>query len=220
MAGASDNKKMAGELEQALLSLNRVAAMNILSVAVASGPALQTVEPLVVQTLERIGAGWEEGRVALSQVYMSGRICEEVLQQVLPPAGSLSRQHPPMAIAVLEDYHLLGKRLVHAMVRAAGFGLLDYGRMEVDSLAARVQEDRVEILLISTLMLASALRVRDLRQKLNQAGLKVKLVVGGAPFRFDSQLWREVGADAVGLQAANAIEIIEALLAAGQEGRR
>jgi methanogenic corrinoid protein MtbC1 len=207
-----DRIKMVPELEQALLSLNRVAAMSILNDTVAPGKPIQALERLVVQTLERIGAGWEEGRVALSQVYMSGRIIEDLLEQILPHETSLSRQHPPMAIAVLEDYHLLGKRLVYAIVRAAGFELLDYGRMEEDSLVARVETDRVEILLISTLMLASALRVQELRQRLNHKGLKVKLIVGGAPFRFDPQLWREVGADAMGLHAAEALEIINSLL--------
>lgn len=207
---------MVPELEQALLSLNRVVAMSLLNDAFAPGKPIQNLERLVVQTLERIGAGWDEGRVALSQVYMSGRIIEELLKKILPHETSLSTHHPPMAIAVLEDYHLLGKRLVYAIVRAAGFELLDYGRMEVDSLAARVEADRVEILLISTLMLAPALRVRELRQRLNQKGLKVKLIVGGAPFRFDPQLWREVGADAMGLHAAEALEIINGLLAERQ----
>jgi methanogenic corrinoid protein MtbC1 len=118
---------------------------------------------------------------------------------------------------VLEDYHLLGKRLVQSVVRAAGLALLDYGRMEVDGLVSRVQEDRVEILLVSTLMLASALRVRDLRRRLNEAGLKVQLIVGGAPFRFDERLWRDVGADAMARQAAEALEIINGLLAADRE---
>ena len=47
------------------------------------------MEKLVVPALERIGAGWEQGRVALSQVYMSGRICEELVDTLLIGASSL-----------------------------------------------------------------------------------------------------------------------------------
>jgi hypothetical protein len=36
-------------------------------------------------------------------------------------------------------------------------------------------------------------------------------VVGGAPFRFDDQLWREVGADAMGLSASDALKILDAM---------
>jgi methanogenic corrinoid protein MtbC1 len=208
---------MVAALEEALLSLDRLSAKDILTAAATPGQPTQALEHLMVQTLERIGAGWEAGRVALSQVYMSGRICEELLEELLPPEPPRCRPHPPLALAVLEDYHLLGKRLVQSVVRAAGLALLDYGRMEVDGLVSRVQEDRVEILLVSTLMLASALRVRDLRRRLNEAGLKVQLIVGGAPFRFDERLWREVGADAMARQAAEALEIINGLLAADRE---
>ena len=118
-----------------------------------------------------------------------------------------------MAIAVLEDYHLLGKRIVYSTLRASGFELLDYGRMDLEELANQAQEDSVEILLISTLMLCSALRVKDLRGRL--PGMKI--VVGGAPFRFDDQLWKEVGADATSATASGAVSIITAL-AGGVKG--
>ena len=68
-------------------------------------------------------------------------------------------------------------------------------------------------------MLPSALKIKELRAKLDVAGLAVKLVVGGAPFRFDPQLWREVGADACGQNALEAIEIVRGLLKTAEEGR-
>lgn len=46
---------------------------------------------LVTATLKRIGDGWEEGKVALSQVYLSGIICEEVIDKILPHASPLRR---------------------------------------------------------------------------------------------------------------------------------
>ncbi|MDZ7777050.1 MAG: hypothetical protein U5L09_16260 [Bacteroidales bacterium] len=53
-----------------------------------------------------------------------------------------------------------------------------------------VHKEKIKILLLSVLMLPSALHVKDLKQKLNGTG--VKIVVGGAPFRFDENLWKEV----------------------------
>jgi methanogenic corrinoid protein MtbC1 len=94
------------------------------------------------------------------------------------------------------------------MLRTSGFGLLDYGRVEADDLVRRAQEDQIQVLLLSTLMLPSALRVKDVRTKLDKMGLQVKIVVGGAPFRFDDQLWQEVGADAMGRNASEAVGII------------
>jgi methanogenic corrinoid protein MtbC1 len=36
--------------------------------------------------------------------------------------------------------------------------------------------------------------------------------VGGAPFLFDDQLWQEVGADAMGKSASDAVAIVERLM--------
>ena len=108
--------------------------------------------------------------------------------------------------------------MVVSALRAAGFDLVDLGHTDVDALVRSVQKECVKVLLISTLMLPSALKVKEVRARLDAAGLLVKIVVGGAPFRFDPQLWREVGADACGQSASEAITIVRSLLQADQPG--
>jgi len=53
------------------------------------------------------------------------------------------------------------------------------------------------------------LKVADLKKML--INYPVKVIVGGAPFRFDSSLWKEVGADAFGYNASDAFDIIQSL---------
>jgi methanogenic corrinoid protein MtbC1 len=86
----------------------------------------------------------------------------------------------------------------------------------VDEAVRRAGEDHLRILLISTLMLPSALHVRDLVARLKSASPDVKVVVGGAPFLFDPELWREVRADAMGRSASDASAIIEKLTGGAQ----
>jgi methanogenic corrinoid protein MtbC1 len=62
-------------------------------------------------------------------------------------------------------------------------------------------------------MLPSALRVKDVKQGFIKAGKEVKIAVGGAPFRLDPQLWKEVGADMGGRTASDAIDIVLQFLA-------
>jgi methanogenic corrinoid protein MtbC1 len=202
--------ELVNHFEQALLSLDKIAAKRIL--IESQLPPVQFIEQVVIPSLERVGQGWERGTIALSQVYMSGRICEDLVDVFLPPGAPDRKDQPKMSIAVLEDYHLLGKRIVYSVLRASGFELLDYGRVEVDGLVRRVREDRVQVLLLSTLMLPSALHVKDVRAKLNGVGLGIKIIVGGAPFRFDERLWQEVGADAMGLNTSEAVSIVAKLV--------
>lgn len=200
------------ELERALLTLDRLAVSRMLSDICAASSPLECVERLIVPVLERIGEGWEDGRVSLSQVYMSGRLCEELVDAILPPTDDSRKSQPSMAIAVLEDYHMLGMRIVYSALRASGFTLQNYGRIEMDQLVARVKSDGIRILLLSALMLPAALRIKVLRERLLAEGCLPKLVVGGAPFRFDDALWREVGADACGRTASEAVQAVTHLI--------
>jgi len=190
-----------------LVAMDRVGAGEIAAEASAGGLAF--IEAAVVPALERMGADWDQGKVALSQIYMGGRIAEQVVDQILPPSAPQRRHQPVMAIAVLEDYHLLGKRIVYAALRASGFELLDFGAgLTPEVLVRKTVAAHTRILLISTLMLPSALRVREVRRLLDDEGASPKIVVGGAPYRFDSRLWKDVGADAVGAGAAEAVGIV------------
>jgi methanogenic corrinoid protein MtbC1 len=197
-------------LERALLSLDR-REINALLEGVGTGAGLSAIEAVMVPALERIGEGWEKGRVSLSQVYMSGRLCEELIDSILPPAEP-GAPLPPIAIVALDDYHLLGKRLVYSALRSAGIPLLDYGRLDTASLVLRAKADGIRILLVSVLMLRSAMRVTELRTALEAAGCRVKLVVGGAPFRLDPHLWSEVGADGTAGSAAGAVAEVRRLI--------
>ncbi|TCT22840.1 cobalamin B12-binding domain-containing protein [Thiobaca trueperi] len=205
-------------LQQSFLALDRMRASELVAVAATELPPLQVIETMVRPALEAIGQLWEQGDCALSQVYMSGRICEELIDGLLVGSASdasriLTPQvaAPRLAIAVLEDYHLLGRQIVRTVLRAGGYEVLDYGRQDVEELLDRVCADRIEILLVSTLMLPSALRTRMLIDGLRRVSPQTRVVVGGAPYRFDDQLWQEVGADAVGLHAGEALTIVNRL---------
>lgn len=201
------------DLRTALLGVDRVSAERMLTAAAAESSIDEVITTLVVPVLEQIGDEWVAGKVSLANVYMGSRICEEVMTSLFRSrAGAASRPHPRIAIAALLDYHLLGKKLVQLVLRSSGYDVLDLGQgITVDELVDRVKEAQVEVLLISTLMLPSALKVKELRQVLDDAGLHPQIVVGGAPFRFDEQLWKEVRADAMGASASDALRILETI---------
>ena len=198
-------------LERALLMLDKPASEKVFNDALAIGTPIEVVGELVSLALSRIGEDWENGKLALSQVYMSGVICEEIIDKVLPPQSPDRKAQPKMAIGVFEDYHLLGKRIIFSSLRASGFELSDLGGgLTIEKIVDFVQRDNIKILLLSVLMLPSALHVKALKDKLHNSD--VKIVVGGAPFRFDSQLWKEVGADACGANVLEAVQIVSKLM--------
>ena len=207
-ARCSGNELDRNRLLDALENLDRPLIEKIVREAMLASTPIGVVEEWIVPALEEMGSRWSEGSVALSQIYMASRICEEIVTRILPAATPEGVHRPAIAIAVLHDYHLLGKRIVLAVMRASGFDMLDYGRMEADELVERVIADGVKILLVSVLMLPAALKIGQVREMLEKTGWKGRIAVGGAPFLFDPDLWHEVGADAMGRSASDAVSIV------------
>lgn len=203
---------MENRLHNALLSINRLTATRLLTVETASWAPLERIEKLVAPVLKRIGDEWERGEISLAQVYMSGRICEDVVDIILPEGSAAQKKYPRIAVVTLIDHHALGKRIVSSILHSVGYAPVDLGLgVSVDTVVERVKQEDVRILLVSTLMLPSALHVKDLKERLNEEGLNVRLIVGGAPFLFDPALWKEVGADGMARTASEAVSLIESI---------
>lgn len=193
--------------QSALLSMDRIRVGNLLKESLAREGRMQAIESLVVPAMQAIGTEWEQGRLALAQVYMSGRICEQALDALILEDGPPVATGPRIGLAVFMDQHQLGKRIVASVLKASGYRVLDYGQgLDAETLARMALADRVPMLMVSVLMLHSAMHLKELRQALGTNPEAPVLVVGGAPFRLDPTLGRELGLEAVGESAADAIK--------------
>lgn len=201
-------EKQADALQAALIAVDRGVVRKVFTAGVNALGPVQFMENVVVIVMDRIGESWEAGELSLSQVYMAGRICEELSLSVLPDSHADRRSDPSVALGVFEDRHQLGKQLVHSVLRNGGCRVQDLGRVTLNDAIATVRTGTVEVLLLSCLMLSSALRIERLCATIHAENLPVKIIVGGAPFRFDENLWREVGADAMGRTASQALTLI------------
>ena len=204
--------KTRDEFVHALLVSNNKGVATLFKRASSKWSPMEIADGLLAPSLEIIGRGWEEGIYSLSQVYMSGRICENLVETVMPPKLPPKTQKLRIAIAVIEDYHSLGKNMVRTVLKSVGYDVADYGHgLSVTDIVKRVLEEKTDVLMISALMLPSALLVHHLTKLAAIEKIPVKVVVGGAPFLFDDALWREVGADVMGRNASDAIGIIKRL---------
>ncbi len=203
--------------QTALLQIDRIRAAEIFENIYLKDRNFETLEQMTMEALERIGDGWEDGQLSLSQVYMSGVICEELIEKYMPKFSTSYKKTPKMGIAVLLDHHALGKRIVFSVLRASGYDLIDFGQgLSVEEIVEKTIEAKIDILLLSTLMLPSALKVKNVIESLRKNGSSARVVVGGAPFRLDSSLWQKVDADADGKNGTNVKQVIEKLKEEGQ----
>lgn len=209
----TQNSNYYEKLLQSLLDVDRVGFRDTLAELLKSITPLEIVENHITPILQQIGSGWGHGQYALSQMYMAGKLCEEVIPALLEEHGSTPKNKVPLAITILQDHHVLGKKIVFCALKSSGYNLIDYGSIQTPGeLAEKAMTDKVGILFISTLMLPSALLVKETTRILKEKGAAIKVVVGGAPFNFDLELWKEVGADAMRTTATEAIPLVADLL--------
>jgi 5-methyltetrahydrofolate--homocysteine methyltransferase len=111
------------------------------------------------------------------------------------------------------DLHDIGKNLVGIMLKGAGIEVIDLGN---DVSAERFVDAAVEVgapvIGMSALLTTTMSSMKGVVDLLRERGLngKIRTIIGGAPVSKDFA--DEIGADAYGYDAANAVEQVKTLL--------
>lgn len=205
----------------AVLETDKDAAIRIALQAVEAGIrpediVFQIVIPVIAEIMSSIQTDPDAN---LAQHFLTAQIASEVTERMLE---RFSR--PPEIIGKVVigtaagDLHSLGKRIVMGCLKAMMVETIDLG---VNVTAERFVDEAVkhnaDVIAVSAMMVHTAVgengasRVRAL---LAEKGLekRMRLVVGGAPYRFDTGLYKTVGADAWAPDGVSAARVIVDLI--------
>jgi trimethylamine corrinoid protein len=189
---------------EAVFETDKEAAFEVVNNALARGlSAEDMVFKVVIPAVEQMMANITRDPDAnLAQHFMTAQIAAEVTEKML-----LKFQHPPEMIGrvvigtAAGDLHSLGKRIVMGCLKALMVDVVDLG---VNVPAERFVDEAIaldaQVIAISAMMVHTATGengCKRVRQILRERGLedRFRLVVGGAPYRFDNELYTSVGAD-------------------------
>lgn len=202
---------LAGDSESAVEVLDRWAAEH--------GYA-KTVPQVLEPVLTRIGELWESGEdLSLGQAYLAGKVATTVLERAL--TEEKSQPHPevekgPVVLGNIEDdCHSMGRKMVTAFLRAAGWRVFDLGNdVSPEAFVDKAIEVEAPIIGASAMMYTNAMNIRRLRDEIDNRGLQrgVSLAVGGAVFTLRPDLVQLVGADGMASSALRAPALMEGLL--------
>jgi len=115
--------------------------------------------------------------------------------------------------SVKGDLHDIGKNLVGIMLKGAGFDVIDLGHdVAPERMVRTAAEQGAAVIGMSALLTTTMPVMADVVALLKAEGLagKVRTVVGGAPV--SAAFAREIGADAYGFDAGNAVDVVKALV--------
>lgn len=205
---------------EAIYITDREQALRIVKRAVDSGvTAEDIVFKIIIPSIDQMLASVTTHEASLAQHFLASQIASDVVDEMIPRF----RQKPESAGSVVigtssGDFHGLGKRIVMGCLTAQMFQVTDLGlNVAPERFVEAALEKGAQIIGISSLMVHTARGengCRRVRQLLAEQGLegKIKIIVGGAPYRFDEQLYRQVGADAWAENAIEAGAVIARLL--------
>ena len=129
------------------------------------------------------------------------------LEEGLPSIGKV------VLGTVQGDLHDIGKNLVGIMLRGAGFEIIDLGKdVPPEEFVDTAEREGAGVIGMSTLLTTTTpvmTRVIELLKERELEG-RIKTIVGGAPV--SAELAADIGADAYGYDASNAVERVKELI--------
>lgn len=153
--------------------------------------------------------------VPLSEIYINSRIIQLSLDELLPKMKGPDNQYGTIIIGnAFGDYHALGKKIIASFLKLGGFNVIDLGlSVPNERFIEAIKREKADIVAISALILHSASEIKKLKDLLKKNNMShVKILVGGAPFLFDRELYKDYDADGTAANGIEAIHICKKLL--------
>jgi len=178
----------------------------------------EAIKDGLMKGLLNIGGKWAKGEAFITEVMLAANAFKaglDILEPKLTQQGKQLETIGRVVIGTVQgDIHDIGKSIVAAMLKAIGFEVQDLGvDVPSEKFVEAVKKYNPHILGMSALLTTSMLEQRKVIDGLREAGLrdKVKVIVGGAPV---TKAWaEEIGADAYGEDAFEAVNKAKLLVA-------
>lgn len=203
-----------------LLDADRQAASRLILEAVRGGMSVRDVYLYVFQpTQHEIGRLWQLNRISVAQEHYCTAATQLVMGQLYEQIFSSERNgYSMVATCVTGDLHEIGIRMIADFFEMDGWDTYYLGaNAPTVDVVRTVAERRADVLAVSATMTFHVRKVRELIAAIRacEPCRDTKVLVGGYPFNIAPTLWREIGADALARDAAEAVEIGSRLMTEG-----
>lgn len=163
--------------------------------------------------LQEIGKRFEKEIYFIPELIMSGEMMKTAMEIIKPflkeGEGEKSQKIGKILIAtVAGDIHDIGKNIVTMIMDLNGFDVLDLGvDVPSDKIVEEAKAFGADIIGLSGLLTLAFDPMKEVVEKLTEAGLrdKVKVIIGGG--QMDDQVCKYTGADAYVIDAVSGVNI-------------
>ena len=204
------------ELAQHLLSGDDQKVSELTRQAIAAGlPPKQILDDGLIAGMTVVGDKFKCHDLYLPDVLLAAQAMNaglEHLKPLLVREGVRSLGKVVLG-SVQGDLHDIGKNLVGIMLKGAGFEIIDLGHdVAPERMVQTAHEQGASVIGMSALLTTTMPVMADVVRLLRERGLDgtIRTIVGGAPT--SDAFAREIGADAYGFDAGNAVDVVKDLV--------
>ena len=184
--------------------------------AIQSGlPPKQILDDGLVAAMTIVGRRFKAHEMFLPDVLMAAKAMYAGMNELKP---LLAKEGVPAVGKVVlgtvqGDLHDIGKNLVGIMLNGAGFEVIDLGNdVSPQRFISAAVDHQASVIGMSALLTTTMPAMKTVVDLLKQQGLagRIRTIIGGAPV--STEYACEIGADAHGFDAANAVDRVKDLL--------
>jgi 5-methyltetrahydrofolate--homocysteine methyltransferase len=168
----------------------------------------------LIAGMDVVGARFKKNEIYIPEVLIAARAMKmamEILEPELVKAG-VEPVGRLLIGTVQGDLHDIGKNLVAMMLKGAGFEVIDLGvDVGPEKFIEHVKASDAQLIGMSALLTTTMPGMERTIKALKNAGVSVKVMIGGAPVTQDYA--DRIGADGYAPDAASAVDMAKSLVA-------
>lgn len=174
----------------------------------------EAIDSGLAKGMETISNEFDEARIFLPQILMAAKAMEGALEVIEPymKTGEGAKLKGVVVMgSVKGDIHEIGKNVCCAMLRGAGYKVIDLGTdVGPFDFEQAVRNAKADIVGGSALMTTSLYQQKDLVRVFNEDSIPVYTIFGGAPC---SEEWvKEIGGDGYSRNGSEIVELVRRLM--------
>jgi methylmalonyl-CoA mutase cobalamin-binding domain/chain len=206
----------ATQLYRAFVTLDPAGAIAVIEEAKLDGVAQASLlDRVFAPAMSLLGGAWASGVIDEYAFTEASVVAEQVGSFIIPPAPVRGVGVTILAGTIHRDTHSIGKAIVAAALREAGYSVVDLGvDVRPSDFLERAEETGSRLLFIFAEQVATARSVARVRELFATQGRDdVVIFVSGGPFAADQDLARSVGANGVARGAESALKLVAKIAA-------
>ena len=206
------------QMAQSIIDGDEEVSAELAKTAITDGiDPLEAITSGYMPGVNTVGDSFACGQAFLPELVMAGEAMKAaiaVLEPEMKKTGAQRQILGKVVLATVEgDIHEIGKSLVGTMLTSSGFEVIDLGvDVNAGDILDKAEEIGADIIGLSALLTTTMVKQKEVIDEITRRGLKVKVMVGGAPV---TREWvQRIEADGYSEDAIGAVNVAKQLVGA------